>query len=375
MKAKKFFEERSDQSEVKARIVTKYFFAWARVIMPTAAKHGGKIAYIDLYAGPGRYRDGAASTPLLVLQTALDDARMAQMLVSYFNDARNENTATLQEEINKLPGIEKFTYKPIVTCGEVDDEAARYFNETKLIPSFSFIDPFGYKGLSLNIIKGVIKDWGCDCVFFFNYNRINAGIGNQFVAQHMDDLFGRERAEALRKRLPGLSPELREAAILEELANEIKRLGGTYVLPFTFKNAAGTRTSHKLIFVSKHFRGYSIMKSIMAGESSTHDEGVPSLTYSPADASMPLLFSLAQPLSKLKESLLATFAGREVNFTQIYETHSVDTPYIDKNYREILKQLENEGVINVRSTKGKRRAGTFADHVLIKFSGGGHIGH
>lgn len=375
MMAKKFFEERSDQSEVKARIVTKYFFAWARVIMPTAAKHGGKIAYIDLYAGPGRYRDGAASTPLLVLQTALDDARMAQMLVSYFNDARNENTATLQEEINKLPGIEKFTYKPIVTCGEVDDEAARYFNETKLIPSFSFIDPFGYKGLSLNIIKGVIKDWGCDCVFFFNYNRINAGIGNQFVAQHMDDLFGRERAEALRKRLPGLSPELREAAILEELANEIKRLGGTYVLPFTFKNAAGTRTSHKLIFVSKHFRGYSIMKSIMAGESSTHDEGVPSLTYSPADASMPLLFSLAQPLSKLKENLLATFAGREVNFTQIYETHSVDTPYIDKNYREILKQLENEGVINVRSTKGKRRAGTFADHVLIKFPGGGHIGH
>ena len=375
MKAKKFFEERSDQSEVKARIVTKYFFAWARVIMPTAAKHGGKIAYIDLYAGPGRYRDGAASTPLFVLQTALDDARMAQMLVSYFNDARNENTATLQEEINKLPGIEKFTYKPIVTCGEVDDEAARYFNETKLIPSFSFIDPFGYKGLSLNIIKGVIKDWGCDCVFFFNYNRINAGIGNQFVAQHMDDLFGRERAEALRKRLPGLSPELREAAILEELANEIKRLGGTYVLPFTFKNAAGTRTSHKLIFVSKHFRGYSIMKSIMAGESSTYDGGVPSLTYSPADASMPLLFSLAQPLSKLKECLLATFAGREVNFTQIYETHSVDTPYIDKNYREILKRLENEGVINVRSTKGKRRAGTFADHVLIKFPGGGHIGH
>ncbi len=375
MKARKFFEEGSDQSKVKARIVTKYFFAWAKVIMPRAAKHGSKIAYIDLYAGPGRYKDGAASTPLLVLQTALDEPRMAQMLVSYFNDARKENTTTLQEEISKLPGIDRLKYKPVVSCGEVDEEAALYFGTTKLIPSFSFIDPFGYKGLSLNIIKGVIKDWGCDCVFFFNYNRINAGIGNQFVAHHMDDLFGRERAKALRKRLPGLSPELREAAILEELANEIERLGGTYVLPFTFRNAAGTRTSHKLIFVSKHFRGYSIMKNIMARESSTHDEGVPSLTYSPADASMPLLFSLAQPLSKLKESLLDTFAGSEVNFTQIYETHSVGTPYIDKNYREILKQLENEGVINVRSTKGKRRAGTFADHVLIKFPGGGHIGH
>lgn len=63
---------------------------------------------------------------------------MAQMLVSYFNDARNENTAALQEEINKLPGIEKFKYKPTVTCGEVDDEAARYFNETNsFLPSRS----------------------------------------------------------------------------------------------------------------------------------------------------------------------------------------------------------------------------------------------
>ena len=374
MKTTKFFEERSDQSEVKARIVTKYFFAWAQVIMPTAARYGGKIAYIDLYAGPGRYKDGATSTPLLVLQTAIDDSRMAQMLVAYFNDSRNENTATLQEEIDRLPGIEKLSYKPIVTCGEVDDEAARYFNDAKLIPSFSFIDPFGYKGLSLNIIKGVIKDWGCDCVFFFNYNRINAGIGNDFVAEHMDDLFGKERADELRARLPSLTPQLREAAILEELANEIRRLGGTYVLPFTFKNASGRRTSHKLIFVSKHFRGYSILKGIMAGESSSHEEGVPSFIYSPADASMPLLFSLTQPLSKLKESLLATFAGQELNLRQIYESHSVDTPYVERNYREVLRELETEGAISARPTKGKRRAGTFPDHVLISFPAGGPNG-
>ena len=374
MKARKFFEERSDQSEVKARIVTKYFIAWAKVVMPTTEKHGGKIAYVDLYAGPGRYKDGAASTPLLVLQAAIKDPKIAQMLVSYFNDSKNENTATLQEEINKLPGVEKLTYKPITTCGEVDDEAARYFEKTRLIPSFSFIDPFGYKGLSLKIIKGVIKDWGCDCVFFFNYNRINAGIGNQFVAPHMERLFGEVRAGALRAKLLGLTPELREATILEELTNEIRRVGGKYVLPFTFKNTSGTRTSHKLIFASKNFRGYSIMKSIMARESSTRDEGIPSFSYSPADASTPLLFSLAQPLSKLKQSMLDAFAGQEINLKQIYGSHSIDTSYVERNYREVLKQLENEGTISVRSTKGKRRPGTFAEHVLINFPVGGNIG-
>jgi len=369
MSTTKFFDERTDQSEVKACIVEKYFFAWAKVIMPTAQKTGGRIAYVDLYAGPGRYKDGAASTPLLVLQRAIVDPKMASMLVTLLNDSDRNNTSTLQAEVDKLPGIGNLTHKPTVSCGEIDEEAEKYFNQTRLVPSFSFIDPFGYKGLSLKIIKGVIKDWGCDCVFFFNYNRINAGIGNHAVASHMDALFGKERAEALRACLAGLSPELREALILEELAAEIKALGGTYVLPFTFRNSKGKRTSHKLIFVSKSFRGYAIMKDIMAKESSTEDQGVPSLAYSPADRSMPLLFSLQRPLDQLRTSVLRDFAGQELSVAEIYERHSVDKPYVMKNYKECLTQLEAEGKVAVRSLKGTRRKGTFADRLRVSFPG------
>lgn len=366
---KKFFDERTDQSEVKARIVQKYFYVWANVIMPTVERRGGKIAYIDLYAGPGRYKDGAASTPLLVLQHAIEHPKMSQMLVAFFNDSDEGNTSTLESEINDLPGINKLKFEPTVSCGEIDKDAEKYLNETRLVPSFSFVDPFGYKGLSLKIVNGVIKDWGCDCVFFFNYNRINAGISNPVVAHHMDALFSKDRANDLRERLPSLSPALREALILEELAQAIKEMGGKYVLPFRFKNASGKRTSHSLVFVSKSFKGYSIMKDIMAKESSTQDEGVPSLTYSPADASMPLLFSLQRPLELLKNSLLETFAGQEFSVQQIFEQHSVDTPYILKNYKEILMQLDENGIIGVRSLKNtrKRRKSTFANHLLVSF--------
>ena len=365
--AEKFFEERQDQSRAKARIVTKYFSAWARVVMPTARRQDGKIGYIDLYAGPGRYKDGAASTPLLVLETAINDSDISQMLITLFNDSDNNKTRTLKKEISKLPNIGKLKYQPLVQCDEVDDLAAQFFNETRMIPTFSFIDPFGYKGLSLNIVKGVIKDWGCDCVFFFNYNRINAGISNKFVASHINALFSTSRADKLRKILPGLRPWLREATILEELANEIKDLGGKYVLPFTFKNTSGSRTSHKLIFVSKNFKGYEIMKDIMAKESSTEDEGVPSFTYSPADASLVLLFSLNQPMSKLRESLLNHFRGQEVSFDYIYKTHSIDTPYISRNYREVITKLEDEGVVTAYSKTGQRRRQTYPPRVRIRF--------
>lgn len=372
---KEFFDERTDESEVKARIVEKYFYAWAKIIMPTAARFGKRIAYIDLYAGPGRYKDGAASTPLLVLQHAINDPQMSQMLVARFNDIDSNKTATLQSEIDALPGIHKLKYKPVVSCGEIDKDAEKYFNETRLVPSFSFVDPFGYKGLSLKIVNGVIKDWGCDCIFFFNYNRINAGISNPSVEDHMNALFGKDRADELRAKLPGKHPNLREPLILEELANEIKALGGKYVLPFTFRNAAGTRTKHKLIFVSKNFMGYKIMKEIMAKESSTHDQGVPSLTYSPADASMPLLFSLQRPLDALKDDLLNVFEGREVTFKQIFEEHSVDTPYIERNYRDTVTALETEERIEVYSVTGRRRRGTYPDHVKIKFPRNDHHGY
>jgi three-Cys-motif partner protein len=81
----KFFEEREDQSEVKARIVSKYFFAWANVVYASAQKSGGKIAYIDLFAGPGRYKDGSASTPLMVLERAIADEKLRGSLVAIFN--------------------------------------------------------------------------------------------------------------------------------------------------------------------------------------------------------------------------------------------------------------------------------------------------
>jgi three-Cys-motif partner protein len=367
----KFFDERTDQSEVKARIIQKYFFAWARVIIPTAKTINNRIAYIDLYAGPGRYKDGSASTPLLVLEGAIQDPDLSKMLVALLNDQDANHTRTLQQEIDGLPGIETLAHKPVVMCGSIDQDAEAYFKKTRLIPSFTFVDPFGYKGLSLGIINGVIKNWGCDCVFFFNYARINAGLSNPKVEDHMDALFTADRAATLRTELQAKTPAQREALILENLAQAIKGMGGKFVLPFRFKNSSGTRTSHSLVFVSKHFKGYEIMKEIMAKESSTQEQGVPSLAYSPREKwmkdTMPLLFALSRPLDDLGGMLLNTFAGERLSMVDIYKRHNVDTPYIKKNYKEALMALEQTHEISANPPIGMRKKGTFADHVMVTF--------
>jgi len=353
----KFFDEQAEQSEVKSAIVSKYFWAWAKIITTVRQKSGRdqRIAYIDLFAGPGRYRDGAKSTPLLILEQAIQNPFMRDNLVTIFNDKDGENTSSLVQTINELEGVTGLKFAPDVQTNEVGTEIVKLFESMNLIPTLFFVDPWGYKGLSLRLINSVLKDWGCECVFFFNYNRINMGLPNPAVKAHMEALFGEERAAKLTPRLQALSPDQRELAIIEEICEALIEMGGKYVLPFRFRNASGNRTSHHLIFVSKHPLGYKVMKEVMAKESSAHEQGVPTFEYNPATTDQPLLFDLARPLDDLEELLLDTFAGRSVTMLQVYEEHNYGHRYITKNYKDVLTKLEQDGKITGDPPHTRRR--------------------
>lgn len=363
-----FFEESREQSRIKSEIVRKYFWAWAKVMVSVAKRRGeDRIAYIDLFAGPGRYRDGTQSTPLQVLWTALQDADLRRMLVTLFNDKDSENVRSLQNAIDNTPEFGQFKHKPQIRNNEVGSDIVGEFESMSIIPTLFFVDPWGYKGLSLRLINSVLKDWGCDCIIFFNYNRINMGMDNEAVETHVNALFEEERAEQLREQLQGLTPQERELAITEEIAEALKEMGGRYVLPFRFRDERGSRTSHHLIFVSKDFKGYEIMKSIMAGASSTSDQGVPSLEYNPAARDQGLLFELSRPLDDLEGQLLHDCAGRTLTMRQIYEEHSVDKPFTESNYKEALKNLEAKDAIQTDPPIPPRRRNTFAKHVSVTF--------
>jgi hypothetical protein len=216
-----------------------------------------------------------------------------------------------------------------------------------------------------------LQNWGCDCVFFFNYHRVNMGLDNPIVREHMDALFGAERGEKLRMELVGLTRWDREQLIVERLSEALRDLGAAYVLPFTFKNDTGSRTSHHLIFATKDFKGYEIMKEIMAKESSEHHQGVASFEYSPASEQFPILAGLSRPLDELEASLLKQFAGTALKMYDVYRQHCVGTPYIKTNYKRALAHLEAENKIDVDPPASERpsRKGevTFGDGVLVRF--------
>jgi hypothetical protein len=126
-----------------------------------------------------------------------------------------------------------------------------------------------------------------------------------------------------------------------------------------------------LIFASKHFRGYEIMKEIMARESSEQDQGVASFAYFAASEKHQTLFEFFRPLSDLEEMLPSHFAGQKLTMYQVYERHNVGRRYIKTNYKKALTRLEAGTKIKAEPPAARRpkKHGevTFGDNVIVTF--------
>ena len=113
--------------------------------------------------------------------------------MTFFNDSNKRFVGTLQEVIGQIPRVETLKVSPEIRNFEVGQEVADWLESGKLIPSLIFLDPWGYKGLSLNLVNATTRDWGCDTILFFNYNRVNMGLGNPAV-EETDESHFRRRA-------------------------------------------------------------------------------------------------------------------------------------------------------------------------------------
>ncbi len=365
-----FFEAQLPPSKIKALIVSDYFLAWSRIIRGDLTK----IGYLDFYSGPGKYGDGSDSTPLLILKHALKDPVLTKILVTFFNDLETEKIDKLKEHIYALPNIGTLKFQPMFRNLKVDKDVELELAKTKLIPTLVFIDPYGYKGLSLSFIGHAIKDWGCDCILFFNYNRINAAITNPAFTENINALFGKEVAENLRNVIPKIKPDKREEKIMETFAQCLQKVQGFYSIKFKFYQKHKCKTSHFLILITKNVKGYSLMKEVMHKFSDKIDN-VASFEYNPVGRPTVIntLFGPSyDPIGKLGNQLLESFKGKTITMKEIYIANNIGKPYIAANYKSALLRLEDEGKIKTVPERSKRKPHlgkpSMGDNVVITFN-------
>jgi three-Cys-motif partner protein len=362
-----FFDAPTEASLKKHRIVSKYFGGWANIVLPQTKAREGKLKYIDLFCGPGQYRDVTRSTPLLILDHVIKTPALRETIQLIFNDENTDFMAELAAHIAATSEVETLRYKPDLRNKSIDRGTIARMRQVD-VPALIFADPWGYQGVSLDLIDAAISHWGSDFMFFFNYNRINMNLGSDSMNEPINEFFRVELAAELRTAIASLRPAQREEAILKAMRDAIKRLGAQ-VEKFTYRSKTGSRSTHHLMCVSKHRQGMALFKEISAKESTTFDDSVPSMEHDPsADPAQGSLFS---PLEQLEADLLATYAGQIVTPEQVYHSHHNGRPYILKNYRQALLHLEETGAITVDPPRTARlRSESLPPDARIKFKAG-----
>jgi len=357
-----FFDERRNNSIVKTNIVTKYFDAWSMIM--SKRNNENSMLYLDLFSGPGVYESGEPSTPILILQKTLEDDTLCKKMNFHFNDKEEQTIKKLKTNAENLPNFDLLKNKPEYASYEVDPTFSSIIERKLKMPTLSFVDPFGYKGLTRELIHTLISNFGSECIFFFNYNRISMAINNQLVDSHMKAIFGEELHEEMKKGIQELkTQEEKVAYVMENLTSSLATgfsQTPVYVLPFQFHFENKKGVSHFVVFVTKHPFAYSLMKDIMSRESNDiSKEGVPELQFIPVkhlDMQLSFLNTFDnKSIDFLKEDLLKKFAGKTMETKRIYLKHNINTPFILKNYKEALRQLEAEERVTADRPAKERR--------------------
>ena len=365
-----FFQKPREGSLIKQKIVTDYFVAYNRVMAPG----NKKVGYADLFAGPGFYTDGNdikhKSIPILICEAVIANPLFREKVHLWFNEGDPNYYAQLNTAIDSFPGIEQFRYKPKVDNKVLDASWALKLGKLR-VPTLVFLDPCGYKGLSLKLITSVLGGFGNDCIFFFNYSRINMKLDLEIMNRSLDDFFEPERARGLRAKIQGRSADEREAIIMDAVESAIREVGA---IPVRFGfNSDNGRRSHYLMFGSKNKKAAGMMKAIRKSASSEIVEGVGSGEHDPhaGEGSG----SLFKGLYEVETRLLSVFAGQEIRFGALLEREA-QTGYTETNYRDAILRLEQDNTVAVDPPADKRsfqKGGekrTLPKNVLIRFPKG-----
>jgi hypothetical protein len=189
------------------------------------------------------------------------------------------------------------------------------------------------------------------------YESIARWQGQPQLEATLDSLFGTKEW----RRIDQMgSPQEKKDFLLNLYQGQLKNAGMTYTRAFEMRDR-GNRTEYYLIFATHSLKGLKAMKSAMW-------QVDPTGRYQFSDATRPeqlTLFQAAPDLEWLRRLILIRFAGTQARVEDVEEFVLVDTAFRETRYRRILAGLENEGRIDILTSRKRRN--TYPPLTLIRF--------
>lgn len=133
----KFHESKKSAAVLKHAVINSYVTPFASKTGSTSKDH--RVAFIDGYAGPGRYEDGTEGSGAMLLRKAKELAALNRKVECHFVEDDAETVARLRD-VATAEG-DGVTYT--ITDDNIAAHLPKLLDDVKDIPLFVYLDPCG----------------------------------------------------------------------------------------------------------------------------------------------------------------------------------------------------------------------------------------
>lgn len=149
---KAFFSAPQPAAILKHEVLFRYLEVFAS---KTGSQSGGRVMFVDGYAGAGRYSDGTPAGPARAIDVAKGLAAMAspRQLELIFVEQDPDTYTSLDACVRELHGQE--IVEPLVKFGRIEEHLDAILASARDDPMFVFLDPFGV-GIDFDLLTGKI---------------------------------------------------------------------------------------------------------------------------------------------------------------------------------------------------------------------------
>lgn len=322
---------------------------------------------MDMFAGPGKYDRGERGSPALVLDLLLGHRDLAAWsnceFVLLFNELDEERHNVLSEVVAEYrtkhtpwPANVKLVDPESKPFAELANDILGSLKGQNMAPTFAFIDPFGYKGLSLDLIKQLVSYNACELFIYFDFNSVSRFATTGNVDEHFDALFGTDEY----KNAPPAG-DLARATFLHDLYERQLRTVCNFghVRSFAMVNDGG-RVGNYMFFCTRNLQAFDRMKDAMWALDPTGD-----YRFQDRLAGQDVLFDSVDATGPLQSALLDKFAGRKVPVQHVLDWVVAQTPYYSGQVkRRTLAVMQRAGTI---SAENQARKNQFPDGTIVVF--------
>lgn len=368
----KYYEKCSDHKRVKSEIVSSYLIPWVKIV----GEHSKGLHYLDMFSGRAIFEDGSPATPLMILdeieKALIEIPWILEKLRLSFYEGDAKNFDILNRVLRSNHTFDKLKNEPCIESKKINKEFISKISNQIEPGTFTFIDPFGYKDITLDLIDRVTKEWGCDCLFYLSISGLVRNFERIEQEENLRHFFGGDEFEALKKRIEGgKASGSRGEIILTGIEQILAEKRKYYTVKYCVEFDKNRKKSHYLMFLSKNKRGFGIMRDIMIARGIKDRYGLPQLLFSPKlDLEQNQLeFNLGIETGNLKYysgRLLADFGGLRMQFP-VLARECLNKGYLlqDAHIRIVLTQLEKKGKIKIKrlDKNGKIRS----DNKITKY--------